>query len=153
MPLLEEVYTRLLDFLRANVDNPVTPGKKWVYPDYPRLDATFPRVAISHIGSYRTEIGVGGKGDRHRHTFEISVWVDTKSEAIIDDTIYKGNRLREYIGDRIIKTIIDKRKDLRQYNIIDIYFREARNLPYDPETRIWRKNIIIEVETEVYRTG
>jgi len=151
MPLLEEVYDRLLGFLRTNIDNPVTPGKKWIYPDYPRVDASFPRIAILHMGTYRTEIGVGGKGDRHTHLFEISVWVDTKSEATIDTEKYKGNKLREYIGDKVIKTLIDKRKDLRVYNILDIYLREARNLPYDPDTRLWRKNIIIEVQTEEYR--
>ena len=72
----EEMHNNLRTFLRAELTHPITSGANWIYPGYPREDASFPRISINHIGTKREEIGLGDQGSRLISTFEIGIFCD-----------------------------------------------------------------------------
>lgn len=60
---IEELNRILIDFLRDNIPHPDGSGnKKWIYVDYPRPDATFPRISITQVSHAQSPAGIGELG-------------------------------------------------------------------------------------------
>jgi len=157
--MLQELIKAIRQLLINNVKDPrtdsVPSSRKWIQPDYPRIDATYPRISILHSGTDRREAGIGENKAVYEITLDIDVWVRIgESFTITEDSTQRdisGNELREWLSDQIITTIEKNRSSFcSSYNCLDLYITGIRSLPFDPETRLLRKTIsllIIKVET------
>lgn len=154
--LLEEVYEAVRDLLRAFITDPIARDGHWIFPDYPREDATMPRISVYHTGTARTEIGMGDQGSRFIVTFEIGIWTNSRTTAIIKldskSDKKKGSELREYLGDLVMDTFIEKRQYLMDtYGFVDARVVGTTIVPYDPSTDLYNKRILVELTFDVLK--
>lgn len=90
---IEELNRIMVNLLRDNIPHPDLSGnKKWIYMDYPRSDATFPRVSLTQISHSQREAGVGelgpqGKGEWQETSYDIDVWVKKGNHYLMRDII------------------------------------------------------------------
>ncbi len=146
--LIEDIYSVLMDFLNDNIDDPhPTRTEKWIYPQRPRQDTTMPRISITHASTSRVEIGVGDIGSRVDAVFEIGIWCDSRFTITVDETDIKGNRLMEYIGDKVMDLFINKRKFLKdEYGFLDALIVGTSLTPYNPGTDLYHKSIFVDLQ-------
>ncbi|RLJ10172.1 MAG: hypothetical protein DRP15_00940 [Candidatus Aenigmatarchaeota archaeon] len=147
----------LVDLLRNNLPN-LHGGKPYVYVDYPRVDATFPRASVTHVGGNLTPIAVGEvvtSTDGHTFAllstldFDIDVWVKMDNRATIDGTTYVGTKLRDELADRIIQILIENKKTLKEdYGILDVEVLGVYSHPLDEDLMLHRKTITIRITSE-----
>jgi len=78
---IEQINRILVDFLRTNVQHPDGVTTKWIYIDYPRPDATFPRISVAQTGLSVSPAGIGEracdntKGEWQDTVYDIDIWV------------------------------------------------------------------------------
>jgi len=141
------------DFLREKVPDPISRGKNWIYPSYPREDATMPRVSIVVIGTSTDEFGLGFKGQRVTSRVEVSVWIDSRREGVVDGKKYRGSGLREALGDKIINVLLEGRPELLQkYDIKDVRLATTSVYAYDPARDIYRKDLYFDFIWDTKKT-
>jgi len=155
MTMLMDMFKNLKTLLHENILDPRTGSKSstrsWIYPDYPRVDATFPRISIIQTGVDSRELSLGDKGRIFTVTFDIDTWNKMgESFTFIDPDLGQitagGNELREYLGDQIVKTLISKRGEFcSSHGYLDLLILNVSNAPLDPETRLFRKTITIQI--------
>jgi hypothetical protein len=158
---IEELNRILVDFLRDQL--PTYSGtfnwSKKIFMDYPRPDATFPRISVTQAAHYATPSAIGeqgpeGKGQYQYTTYEIDIWVQ-KGNAFQLDSLpapkHAGTSLRDRLGDDVIQTLMDGKKYLREtYNIYDIEITSAVTIPYMDAYEIFRRSITVRIY--YYRT-
>jgi len=137
----------LVDSLRETIPNPHASGN-WIYSDYPRMDATFPRISVTQIAGSLTEIGIGSATDIGATgmlctiDYDIDVWVKVEDRATIDSVVYVGTKLRDKYSDMIVAALEDQKESLKINNgIIDIEFIGIASVPLDEENMLHRKTI------------
>lgn len=158
---IEELNRILVSFLRSNL--PTYDGtvdwSKAVYVDYPRPDATFPRISVSQSGHSTNPGGIGelgseGQGEYQSTSYDIDIWVQ-KGNALQADPSpapkHTGTALRDRIGDDVIQILMNGKKYLRtQYKIYDLEIVSTLTIPYMDAYEIFRRTITIRVY--YYRT-
>lgn len=140
----------IVDSLRGTIPNPHTSGN-WIYSDYPRMDATFPRISITNIAGSLTEIGIGEwtgegvKGMLCTVDYDIDVWVKVEDRTEIPaGTIYVGTKLRDKYSDLIVDYLDNMKEGLKTtYGILDVEFLNITSVPLDEEHMLHRKTITI----------
>lgn len=151
--LFEGAYENIVAFLRGQVTDPITRTGQWIYPDYPREDTQMPRISVLHLGTSRTEIGLGDQGSRIFATFEIGIWTNSRISATINGDPKKGSELREYVGDEVTEAFINKRQYLlTTYGFLDCKLIGTTLVPYDPSTDLYNKRLMIELVWDVAKT-
>ena len=97
--------------LETNITDPlssrITDGKKWIYDDAPRDDASgYPRISIEPVPSNYSEFALGDLSQLEDQTIVISIYsrkttkmtvgsiVDARAEQIVDELALQ---IREYI--------------------------------------------------------
>jgi len=153
---MESLFRALRQLLQDNILDPRTGEKpstrKWIQPDYPRLDATFPRISIHQADLDQSELAIGrriddtSKGDRLSIFFEINIWVKIGELFTIGSDKKGGNELREYLGDQVIDAISKNKETFCSQNTLDdMIITTARSLPFDPDTRLYQKSVLLEM--------
>jgi len=130
-------------------------GATWIYPSFPRLDATMPRISLRVLSCVFDEHAIGSyitntaKGSLYITRFQIDVWVKDKEILEIDGTKYSGGKLLDKLSDDVLDTIFDNRRWLkRNYNILDIRLTNSRPWPYDEEHQLFRQTLDFELLCE-----
>ncbi len=143
----ETLTWSLITFLRSKIVDPISRGSDWIYPDYPRADATMPRLSLIQTGSFSREQGVGDQGTYWDVTFDIDVWVNKRSIATISGSKYTGSKLRNYLADKVVSAVLDNRSDLTisPYNLMGTVIGSVFTHPYDEELELYRKTIPVTV--------
>ena len=103
--MFEELISGLITLLRANLDDPLSRGGKWIYPGAVRLDAQMPRIAIIQSGAVERfySLSVTKAYDIY---VDIYIYVKQGDKyTMCDDQNncgdYSGNKLLEYYADQI----------------------------------------------------
>ena len=156
---IEELNRILTAFLREKVIHPdkVTPGNKWIYMDYPRIDATFPRISVSQ-SSHSTrvagigELGFATKGEWQETSYDIDIWVKRGNVfEIVPPDKKAGSALRDYLGDEVIQVLMDWKKWLHDTKeIFDLKIVSTITIPYMDVNEIFRRTVTITIT--YYRT-
>lgn len=155
---IEELNRALVDFLRTYVLYPDgTKNKKWIYVDYPRPDATFPRISISQVGHSTSPAGIGElgkndeKGEWQDTSFDIDIWVKKGNNYDINGSIKAGTSLRDYLGDKVIQALMDGKQNLlTNQEIHDLKITGTMTVPYMDTNELFRRTITIRIT--YYRT-
>jgi len=126
-------------------------GETWVYQAFPSIAFVAPKVTIMHISSREEMTGHGAYvSSQERGTAEIS-WIDidvwTRSGEVYEIAGEKmsGNKLKDYLADRIRLAINSNRDYLNQIGLTRIMLRMARDIDYAPETGVYRKTLSFEI--------
>lgn len=153
---IEELNRILVDFLRTYLPNysGSIDWSKAIYVDYPRQDATFPRISVSQAGHSTNPGGIGelgpeGKGEYQSTSYDIDIWVQ-KGNALQVEVLpapkHAGTALRDRIGDDIIQVLMNGKKYLRTtYQIYDLEIVSTLTIPYMDAYEIFRRTITIRV--------
>lgn len=139
----------LVDSLRGTLPNPHASGN-WIYSDYPRMDATFPRISVSQTAGSLSEIGIGEwtegtKGKLCTIDYDIDVWAKVEDRVTINTEIYVGTKLRDKYSDLIIDCLEDLKESLKTQGILDIEFVNISSNPLDEEHMLHRKTITVRL--------
>lgn len=138
----ERITKDLIEFLRDKVEDPISRGKEWIYPDYPRVDAKMPRISIIQSGSPFLREYISNNQSIWNITFTIDVWTNSKVKVTINDEIYSGSKLREYLTDQVVSAFIDNKSILESsYGILDALPGSIFTHPYNEELDEYRKSI------------
>ena len=144
---LVDLTTKLVDYLRGTITSPHAIGVNWIYSDYPRYDATFPRISITQIAGSLTEIGIGSRVDSTTGRlctidYDIDVWVKVEDRTVISTVTYVGTKLRDYYANSIIKELQKARSYFKtSHSVLDIEILSIASVPLDEEHNLHRKTI------------
>lgn len=148
---LVDITGTLVDTLRGTIPNPHASGN-WIYTDYPRMDATFPRISVTQIAGSLIEIGIGqsmggtSTGQICSVDYDIDVWVKVDDRATINSIVYVGTKLRDKYTDLIVSALEAQKDALKQSNdILDIEFVSISSVPLDEEHMLHRKTITVRI--------
>jgi len=139
--------------LRGAIPCPHTTGN-WIYSDYPRMDATFPRISVTQITGSLIEIGIGEcteggkKGKLCTLDYDIDIWVKVEDRAEIpanSGTWYVGTKLRDKYSDLIVDSLEDVKASLKTSGVLDIEFVNIGSNPLDEEYMLHRKTVTIRL--------
>jgi hypothetical protein len=157
---IEALNRVIVDLLRLNL--PAYTGLDWsksIYMDYPRPDATFPRISVSQSGHSTASAGIGelgptNKGEYQYTSYDIDIWVQKGNAIQVDPAPapkHAGTALRDRMGDDVIQTLMNGKKSLRISNqIYDLEIVSTLTIPYMDAYEIFRRTVTIRVY--YYRT-
>lgn len=150
---IEQLNRIIVDFLRSHM--PTIQGIDWnkaIYIDYPRMDATFPRISVSQASHTQDpagigELWIGKKGELCRTVYDIDIWVKKGNSLQIDplpNPPHTGTALRDRLGDEIIQLLMNYKKYFKEnYGIIDIEVVSSTTVPYMDVYEIFRRTITV----------
>lgn len=152
---LETLNEELVSWLRAKIihPNPNHDQTEWIYLDYPRLDATFPRISVTSTDTGTSPVGIGerfkdnSRGRYFEATYDIDVWIKKGNiyTIVADNTKRAGSRLRDYLSDEIIKFLMSEKESFwkTQKNVFDLVINAIVTVPYMDEYELFRKTITV----------
>lgn len=150
--ILERLIITSLRTGLATVRTSVGAPEKWIYVDYPRLDATMPRISVTLTSSIETPAAVGAEmggtlGVYEETSFDIDIWVHRTNKTTGLTPARGGTALRDYLADEVVDIILALRATLASTypEIIDIQKVGESPHPYDEETELFRKTLTITV--------
>lgn len=153
------VQEDLVDFLRGTISPPHTGTGNWIYVDYPRTDATFPRISVTHTGGGLKDAYIGDWDGstfvmKSSLTFDIDVWVGLTNRATYATVIYTGTSLRDYLTNKVVNALQENREYLRSsYNFQDVEITNIITQPLDEENNIHQKTISITITFDWTKAG
>ena len=152
---LERLLVSTLRTQLATVGTAVQAPSTWIYVDYPRLDATMPRLSVTLTNSPSSSAAIGdefnvGGGTltlEEHASFDIDVWVHKTNKTTGLTPVRGGTSLRDYLADQVVTVILKQRAVLVQANsdLIDIEKTDEYPYLYDEDREIFRKTISIRV--------
>jgi len=153
---IEELNRVLVDFLRTNLSSygGTIDWSKAIYVDYPRPDATFPRISVSQASHSTNPGGIGemgpeGRGEYQYTTYDIDIWVQKGNALQVDPlpaTKHAGTALRDRIGDDVIQILMNGKQWLKtNHKIFDLEIASTLTIPYLDAYEIFRRTITIRV--------
>ncbi|RLA75222.1 MAG: hypothetical protein DRG78_20710 [Epsilonproteobacteria bacterium] len=76
----------LMTFLEANITDPLSRNKKWIYDDFPRLDlSSYPRIGITEVNTIKRISGLGETTNIETARVNINILV-RKGQKLSDGT-------------------------------------------------------------------
>lgn len=141
----------LVDHLRGTIPSPHASGN-WIYSDYPRTDATFPRISVTQTSGILEQIGIGEKvseayfGKLANMDYDIDIWVKVNDKTTYFGNVYVGTKLRDLYTDLIIDTLNKNKTSFKtNYEVLDIEILSVVSSPLDEETQLHRKTITVRL--------
>jgi len=114
-------------------------GSKWIYPDFPRNDATFPRMSLFNVGGdFEKSGGVGDKVVFIYPVFRIQLHVRDGKDYTIGGYKYVGDKLLDYLNSELEAAIHSIRDNNTIGNLIDIKINSPESLGLNEEYDILR---------------
>ena len=149
---LVELDSLLVDDLRGTIPNPHG-TKNFIYMDYPRMDATFPRISVTQVSGSFSEIGIGesmGPGQKGRKAsldYDIDVWVKVTDTETMGTIQYTGTALRDKYSELIMDEMGVLRRSLKNTyeDILDIEVTGVNSNLLDEDNMLHRKTVTIKV--------
>lgn len=139
-----ETMTNIINLLRDKVADPANRGSNWIYPGFPRTDAKMPRISVSRLPTSLVEERVsGGTVAYVKFYFQIDVWVNIRDTFTIDGKTYQGDKLREYLTDRVCGAIFEFRSLLPRIFKVNIT-APTQPLETEKDLDILREAVTIE---------
>ena len=153
---IEDLNRAVVDLLRDNISNPTSNTAHWVYMDFPRSDATFPRISVTlsssainpaWIGNHMlNDAGEATLGMWVITTYDIDVWIERTNKSTGLDPVRGGTALRDYITDLVETIILEKKETMRTvHNVVDMEIIDRRTLPYDESTQLFRATLVVRI--------
>lgn len=133
----KDVRIAVRDLLRNNLDDPISArsnkGKHWIYEDYPRQDATLPRIGMQDVSDTFTPLSIGTATQVSDTLIQVTIMLKeegNKFDVDGDGTPEKEEDVLAYFKEKV-KDIIedDDNQDMLRNNIPVRYF-----LPVDAST-------------------
>lgn len=94
-------------------------GATWIYPDFPRSDATSPRIGITPVSELSNPAGFNTTEDFYEPVYQITVFVREGKAYTISGKDYAGQALAGYLSSLINDQLLGNRWG-SIYNCIDI---------------------------------
>jgi len=152
---LERVLVTLFREELSSIRTAIGAPAVWIYIDYPRIDASMPRISITQTSSPQRPAAVGGYMGHTGGTmavyeetdFDIDIWVHRKNKTTGLSPRRGGTALRDYLADKVVDIVLSKRASLSQSNedIIDVEKTGEMPHPYDEEHEVFQKTVRIRV--------
>lgn len=124
----------------------------WIYPQFPRLDASFPRISFEIVGLSEKRLAIGELFEApstKKRCFDASIyldiWVKRGDIFEVEGKKYSGMSLVDYLGNQVLSAF-QKEKLLRSWNISDWKLSGIRDWGYDEENELFRKTLIFSAE-------
>jgi len=146
-----DATTEIVDFLRGTIPTPHAAGVNWIYADYPRYDATFPRISVTQVSGSLSEVAIGSQlgsdtGRMCSLDYDIDVWVKMENKVTIGATTYTGTKLRDKYAQLIISELQAARQTFKTtHGFLDIEITNIISIPLDEEHDLHRKTITIRI--------
>ncbi len=141
--MIRAVLEALVLVLRNNIPDPdTTRTGNYIYPGWPRQDATLPRAGILGIGVTEDERTLENTSV-FTLRYQIEVWVDMRKTFTIDTVDYSGAKLRDYLADSVISTLRANRTFAG--GVVDVTITNAQDFE-EKELKMLRKSITIDVK-------
>jgi len=138
----EGLTRNIITFLRDILDDPISRGTEWIYPDYPRVDATLPRISIIQSATPWIREYISNQQSIWDVGYTLDIWVDSKKKVSIGNEVYSGSKLREYLTDLVVAAFLDNKLTLESdYGIMDVILGSIFTHPYNQELDEYRKTI------------
>jgi len=143
----------LVSYLRSKLPNP-HPSGEWIYVDYPRSDATFPRISVTQTGGNIEPAGLGELGEEPKTyhvtlNYDIDIWVKVNDRVIIDGETYVGTKLRDKYADMVINALLSAKENwFSNHKVIDVEIVGISTSPLDEDLMLHRKTIAIRLTIE-----
>lgn len=123
--LYSDITMGIVATLRANITDPDTTrsaaGKQFIYPDFPNINASMPRISCTLINGDTENMDVKEPDELVTFVMQIDVWCHVKTRFTIEGTGYSNTRLRDYLAGQVTKVMKKQRHALfSAYNIVDI---------------------------------
>ena len=148
MTNLLDLTTYIVDYLRGTIPTPHAGGVNWIYSDYPRYDATFPRISVTQNTGSLVDIAIGEALDEGQTgqlaviEYDIDVWVKVDDRMTVGVSTYVGTKVREYLADQVIVKMCGAKAYFKaQYGVLDIEITSINTVPLDEDNMIHRKTI------------
>lgn len=150
---LSDYSSLIVNYLRSQIPNP-HPSGEFIYVDYPRSDATFPRISVTQTGGSVEPVGIGEIGTQPKTyrfvvNYDIDIWAKVNDRTIIDGITYVGTKLRDKYADLVINALL-KAKDMWFSNnkVIDVEITGIASAPLDEDLMLHRKTITVRLTIE-----
>lgn len=131
----------------------------FIYPGY-RLSSNLetPQITVLQDGPSQIDVSIGGARKHYEILVQIDIWVDINDSFVInsddfddfdigyeiDDEVFNGSKLRDFLADQVIRTVDKKRGWIP--NIVSMRVAGARDVEGNVEDMgVTRKTIDVEV--------
>lgn len=144
-----ELTSTLVETLRGTIPPPG--AGNWIFSDYPRLDATFPRISVTQVAGSFSQIGIGEKTDSGLGKlctidYDIDIWVKVDDRVVINNETYVGTKLRDKYAELVVSALEAAKPSLKENKgILDIEFVNITTSPLDEETMLHRKTVTVRL--------
>lgn len=152
---LERILVKTLREKLVSVKSNIGQTKEWIYVDYPRLDATMPRISVTLTGSPQSPAAIGaqmGHGGgtlavMEETSFDIDIWVHRTNKTTGLTPTRGGTSLRDFLADQVVDVILKQRENLvnNYKDLLDLEKTGEMPHPYDEDREIFRKTVTIRV--------
>lgn len=149
----QQVRKAIRNVLDDNIDDPITKreldGKNWIYTDFPRLDATMPRIGMDLVDTSYSSLAVGTPVRVKNDVVQVTIMVhEDKNSFDIDGDgeTESEEKLLMHLANRVEEVIVDNQKFLRdEYDLRYVLPLDSTTTRRD-DSKIIQKNIDFEVE-------
>jgi len=115
-----DIVNGIVTTLRNNISDPANRGSPFIYPDFPRVDATMPRISITAVGGDISGAGLNHEFGIFNLRLQIDVWCSIHGSYTISNIKYGNTKLRDYLAGMVTKVLWKNRSNLGTYNILDV---------------------------------
>lgn len=149
----QEIRTAIRDVLDENIEDPITErdldGKNWIYTDFPRLDATMPRIGMDLVDTNYDSLALGTAKRVKTDIVQVTIMVhNSKNKFDIDGDgeTETEEELLMHLANRVEEVIVNNQKSLRDDLCVRYMLPVNSNSLRRDESNIIQKNIDFEVE-------
>lgn len=151
--LLEiNIYETLIDFLRANVSDPMSRGTEWIIASFPDASFNKPVITVMEVAqTYRRERSHGHQGTLEGYRYQIDIYTTRRYSVEISGTKYSGAHLLAYLSGQVKDALEQGARtyfDANLSNFLDLKMILSTTTPYNESTDEFRKTIGIIIEVE-----
>lgn len=120
-------------------------GETWVYQAFPEEEFTGPRISLFHISSREELFALGlretptTKATKIVTWLQVDVWAKRGEIYTIDGLKYSGNKLKDWIADKVVDSLTQNRTLLKKQGLENFNLRMGRDIDYEERTGIYRK--------------
>ncbi len=122
-------------------------GSNWIFDDYPREDAAYPRIALTNVGGAgETSGGVGDKIVILEPSFRVGIYVRTGKNYTISGENYTGSKLLDFMVTDLQNQIRNIRHNNDIGGLINSRITEPNYLGLDEEHKLKRCSCTVRLK-------
>ncbi len=146
MKIIQQVANQIRQLLLDNLIDPnrrrVERGNNWIFTDFPRADATMPRIGIIFVDGSMERLAIGSPNQLQRGRLQVSIFLNKKGQYYINDELEKSEYVLDYLANEIIKLVYNNQSSLRDENVLHVL---PINESFTEKDGIIQRNLDLEI--------